>query len=100
MKVIIAGSRDLTDPKLVEQAIESSGFQISEVVCGMQRGVDMMGKNWGDKNHIPVIPFPADWSKYKLGAGPIRNRQMANYADALIAIRFGGEASKGTTNMI
>lgn len=98
MKVIIAGSRTITDRKLVEEAIEASCFSITEVVCGMARGVDTVGFNWAKDNNIPVKEFPADWEKYGRAAGPIRNKQMAEYADALIAVMAPN--SKGTQNMV
>lgn len=98
MKVIIAGSRTISDRELVEAAIKASGFEITEVVCGMARGVDTVGLNWARDNNIPVKAFPADWEKYGRAAGPIRNKQMAEYAEALIAIMAPN--SRGTKNMI
>lgn len=105
MKVIIAGSRHYNgDPyamkAVVEQAIHESGFydDITEVVCGMARGVDECGRQWAIQNNIPVKPFPADWMAHGKAAGPIRNRQMAEYSDALVALWDG--TSKGTRSMI
>jgi len=98
MKVIIAGSRTITDRKLVEVAIKASGFTITEVVCGMARGVDTVGFNWAKDNNIPVKEFPANWNKYGRSAGPIRNKEMADYAEALIAVMVPG--SRGTKNMV
>ena len=46
MRVIIAGSRSCNDPFLVARAIAESGFQIEQVVCGMARGVDLLGRAW------------------------------------------------------
>jgi hypothetical protein len=42
--------------------------------------------------------FPADWDTHGRAAGVIRNKQMAEYGDMLIAF-WDGE-SKGTKNMI
>lgn len=98
MKVIVAGGRNFTNYALVEEAIKISGFEISQIVSGKAKGVDTLGEVWALANNIPVEPFPADWSQHGRAAGPIRNRQMAEYADALIAI-WDGE-SKGTANMI
>lgn len=98
MKTIIAGSRGIQDPGIVEKAIEGSGFTITEVVCGGAPGVDTLGFDWGWANGLPVRTFNADWKKHGKGAGPIRNRRMAEYADALIAVWDG--KSKGTANMI
>lgn len=86
MKTIIAGSREIDDAELVEVAIADSGFVITEVVCGCAPGVDMLGSNWAARHNVPVKCFPAKWSEYGRRAGPIRNCEMAKYADALICV--------------
>lgn len=101
MKVIIAGSRDCDDYFEVKQAIRMSGFNITEVVSGCCRGVDRLGERWAKDSNLPVKSFPADWNKHGKAAGPIRNRQMAEYvgsAGGLIAIV--SKESKGTKDMI
>jgi len=98
MKVIIAGGRDFTNYDLVEKAISKSNFEITEVVSGCARGADTLGEAWALGNNVPVKGFPANWNLHGRAAGPIRNKAMAEYADALIAIWDG--QSKGTANMI
>lgn len=98
MRTIIAGSRYITDPAIVAAAIEESGFEITEVVSGACRGVDTLGEQWAKERGIPVKRFPAAWRRDGRAAGPIRNRLMATYADALVAIWDGKSA--GTRNMI
>lgn len=113
MKVIIAGGRDMTSVSKVALAVELSGFQITEVVCGMAWGADLAGKAWADRKMLPVKEMPADWDninvpgaliKYRKGkpynarAGFARNQAMADYADALIAL--WDHVSPGTTDMI
>ncbi len=98
MKVIIAGSRTIKINWLIPVAVANSGFYITEIVSGCAQGVDKLGEKWAEENDIKVAKFPANWSLYGRAAGPIRNTQMAEYADALIAIWDG--KSKGTYNMI
>lgn len=98
MKVIIAGSRDILDMALVEEAIANSGFKITEVVCGLARGVDILGKEWATKNNIKCQEFPARWQQYGRSAGYHRNLEMGKYADAAIIIWDG--KSPGTKMMI
>lgn len=98
MKTIIAGSRSVTDFKIVNQAIKNSGFSISEVVSGCARGVDRLGEGWAGEAGIKVARFPAEWDTHGKAAGVIRNREMARYADALVAVWDG--KSRGTKNMI
>ena len=98
MRVIIAGSRQITDPNLLKASIENSGFDITEVVSGGARGVDRLGEKYARQEGISITRFPAQWDTHGRKAGPIRNGEMAEYADALIAI-WDGE-SPGTRNML
>ena len=106
MKVIIAGSRDLSlSTNAIEDAVKASGFDVHEVVSGGARGVDRSGERWAHETHCLVRIFQAEWEKYrrpgrKNPAGPIRNGQMAEYADALIAIYRKGKLTPGTLDMI
>lgn len=99
MKVIIAGSRHMKySPTLMQEAINKSGFNITEVVCGMAPGADSYGAKWAWEKVIPIAKFPADWNQYGASAGYIRNQQMADYADALIVFIWDG--SRGSMDML
>jgi hypothetical protein len=98
MKVIIAGSRTITNYSLVVEAVKKSGFEITEVVSGGAGGVDRLGEEWAFEHKVPVKKFPADWKKHGKAAGMIRNKQMVEYSDALIAI--WDSQSPGTANTI
>jgi len=98
MKTIIAGSRGITNLFVVEKAVELSGFDITEVVSGTARGVDQLGEEWAAMRLVPIKRFPANWNLYGKSAGHRRNKQMAEYAEALIAVWDG--VSPGTKNMI
>ena len=81
----------LLDRLLLEMAI-------TEVVSGCAKGADTFGEEWADDQRLPVKKFPAEWDKYGRAAGPIRNKQMAEYSDQLIAFLYPN--SRGTANMI
>ena len=98
MRVIIAGSRFITDYDLVVKAVKESGFEITEVVCGAANGVDSLGERYAKENGIKLSYFYADWKGLGKRAGHARNIQMGNYGEALIAV-WDGE-SKGTKHMI
>lgn len=99
MKVIIAGSRHMpfSHYPMIAQAVEKSGFAVTEVVCGMARGADQLGGKWAIENGIPIAKFPADWDQYGKSAGFRRNGEMAQYADA--AILFIYDNSAGSLDM-
>lgn len=98
MKVIIAGSRAVTDYETVRQAIVRSGFPVTHVISGAARGVDQLGERWAKDHALPLLRMPADWTTYGRSAGYRRNEDMAGVADALIAIWDGH--SPGTRHMI
>ena len=98
MKLIIAGGRDITNYSLVLSGLAESQFIPTEIVSGMAPGVDTLAIQYATENNLPLKEFHANWSLYGRSAGPRRNRQMAEYADALLAIWDG--KSRGTKNMI
>jgi hypothetical protein len=102
MKLILAGGRDYEDysefKRRVISIIELNKWENIEVVSGCADGTDKMGERLAGQCIWPIAKFPADWKTYGKSAGPMRNREMANHADALIA--FWDGKSKGTKNMI
>lgn len=57
-----------------------------------------MGESWAKTHGVPLELYPADWRRFGWSAGPLRNRVMAENAQALIALWDGH--SRGTENMI
>lgn len=98
MRTIIAGSRSARSMLELEAAIRKCGWQITTVISGGARGADRLGEQWARRHGIPVEVFPADWDKHGKSAGYIRNKEMADKAEALIAL-WDGE-SRGTNDMI
>ncbi len=104
MKLIIAGSRNIKCAQDILGTIllEITGLigdgALKEIVDGGCRGVDRDAAKWAADYGTPSCHFFPDWAGYGKAAGPVRNQQMATYADALLAI-WDGE-SKGTWDMI
>ena len=70
---------------------------VTQVISGCAQGVDQVGEEWAAANRIPVEPMPADWDMHGRAAGPIRNKAMAQRADALILVWDG--QSRGSASM-
>ncbi len=100
MKVIIAGSRGITSLDVVAFAVYKSGFftKVTEIVSGGAKGVDSLGEAIAHRLGLPIKTFIPDWNKHGKKAGLLRNIEMAEYADALIAVWDG--KSSGTKHMI
>lgn len=114
MRVIVAGGRDFNDyqlmcarldhffqnvdkNKLVIVNGDGPGLWDKENKCYIAEGADQLAKRYARENNIKIDSYPPDWNKYEKAAGPIRNKQMAENADALVAFDTGG---RGTANMI
>ncbi len=99
MKLIIAGSRNLyMSIKNITACLDLHEIgSVQEVICGGASGPDRAGKAWALVYDVTVNEFPAEWDTHGKAAGPIRNRQMAEYGEALLLI-WDGE-SRGSANM-
>jgi hypothetical protein len=97
MKIIVAGSRDFNDYAFLSKKLD--GLDRKDIiVSGMAKGADLLAYQYAKENNMEVIEMRANWKKYGRAAGPIRNKEMAEIADAVIA--FWDGKSKGTKNMI
>ena len=112
MKLVIAGSRDLHFTEHLidtiygclfepEEDLDRPEGELLEIVSGgCPTGADRAAKWWAEgmpTDEVVYKEFPADWDKHGKAAGPIRNRQMAEYGDALFLIWDG--KSRGSANM-
>ena len=99
MKVIIAGSRNFNVYNLLRKSCDNllTQFTNIEIVSGNARGADKLGERYAREKGYDIKEFPANWNLGK-SAGYIRNDEMAQYADMLIA--FWDGTSRGTKHMI
>lgn len=108
MKLIIAGSRDFEDKILALKEFGKFSIEVSdivgnvlpftEIVSGGARGADRVGEYIAQMTNLPIKQFIPDWGGLGKKAGHVRNREMGDYADALLA--FWDKQSKGTESMI
>lgn len=112
MRLIIAGSRSITDRSTIETALEESPFNLEDVnvlVNGDADGVDSIAvdivteaRDEYESINITIDSYPADdfvdEAPHPKVAPLLRNTEMAENADALLAV-WDGE-SNGTEDMI
>ena len=101
MKICIAGGRDFANYDVLVKVVDHVLLEIQEpviIISGKAKGADGLGERYAKEHDLEVLLYPADWKKHGKGAGPIRNAQMAEAADMLIA--FWDGSSRGTKNMI
>lgn len=113
IRLIVAGSRDFDDYKIVKNVMEGyvnswiSMYDCNrndiEIISGGCRGVDLLGEKYAKEFNHPLKVFTAEWGKYGKAAGPIRNKIMAEYAAEYknaFLIAFWDGLSNGTKNMV
>jgi hypothetical protein len=100
MRIIIAGGRSFKDYNRLSSVCDYmlQNQTDVEIVSGTAMGADKLGERYAQERGYKIARFPAEWSTYQKAAGFIRNKQMAEYSNALIA--FWDGRSKGTEHMI
>jgi len=93
-KIAIIGSRTFNDYELLVSTMESYKDYISVIVSGGAKGADSLGERWAKENNIETDIYYPDWDKYGKKAGFLRNKQIVENSDGVIAF-WDGE-SKGT----
>lgn len=105
MKYAIVGKRDFSDFPLIWFVLEND-FDIfnpkHQIVTGCAQGVDKIARiiSWIKyfANGTNKFFYCADWDKHGKAAGPIRNKQIVDECDQVIAFWCG--KSRGTKSTI
>ncbi len=102
-KVVIGGCRDFEDYAVLCDFVDACLARIKNqceicIVSGCCSGVDKLGERYAAEHGYAVERHPADWERHGRAAGPIRNREMVECADYVIA--FWDGVSRGTQSLI
>ena len=96
MKVAVIGSRGFDDYVLLKETL--SKIEITLLISGGARGADSLGERYANENNIPKKIFYSEWDKHGKAAGFLRNTDIINEADIIIA--FWDGVSNGTKDSI
>ena len=102
-RVIIAGCRNFFNYALLKERCEyylQNKMKTHNVIIisGHATGADALGEKFARDHNLRCELYPADWERHGNTAGPLRNAEMADIADALIA--FWDGRIRGTRSMI
>ena len=102
MRVLVCGSRNWDDWFTIYDCLDrvASVIKIETVIEGGATGADRYGRNWANRHGIPVETYPADWERYGLRAGGLRNARMLHEGRPDLVIAFPLPNSRGTWNMV
>ena len=96
MRVAVIGSRNFSDYQKVKKVLDQ--LEISLIVSGGAKGADTLGYQYALENSIETLIFRAEWDKYGKSAGYIRNVDIIDNSDIVLA--FWDGKSKGTLHSI
>lgn len=95
LRVLVCGGRTFDNWKAVHR--ELHGIGPSVVITGGAPGADQLAGKWADKNGVPLVVYPALWSRGRK-AGPERNAFMLKDSRPDIVVAFPG--GRGTQDMV
>lgn len=100
LKVAIVGSRTFNNYELMKEKFLhfTKGIEVIEIVSGGAKGADTLAERLAEELRITKHIILAQWKKYGRNAGPARNKEIAKYANVMIA--FWDGKSRGTANAV
>lgn len=94
MKIAVIGSRTITRIDFAKIGAKPGDY----IVSGGAKGVDTLAENWAVAHGFPVLRFLPDYERYGKAAPHVRNSQIVEAADRIVA--FWDGKSRGTKSTI
>ena len=94
MKIAIIGSRNLEITSIGDYLPPDT----DEIVSGGAKGIDSCAAEYARANGLRLTEFLPEYERYGRGAPIVRNKQIVDYADEVVA--FWDGKSKGTLSVI
>jgi SLOG family YspA-like protein len=99
-RVLVTGSRTWPDPARVHAALDTARERWPDMLVvhgACPRGADAMAHAWCLTAGVPVLCWPADWSRYGRAAGMRRNAAMVAEG-AVVCLAFIHHNSRGASH--
>lgn len=96
MKLLVCGSRTAKDSEALWLNLDQ--IAPKEIIHGGAQGADALAHAWARDHNVFVTVIRPDWNTHGKAAGPIRNRQMVDVCDEVLALWDGH--SRGTQSTI
>jgi predicted Rossmann fold nucleotide-binding protein DprA/Smf involved in DNA uptake len=93
MKIAIIGSRSIAVNNIGDYIMDCE-----EIVSGGAVGIDTCAMEYAKKKKLKLTVFLPQYERYGRAAPIIRNKEIVNYADRVVA--FWDGKSKGTLSVI
>ncbi len=95
MKIAIIGSREQGNINFAQELERRINIDASDtIISGGAKGIDSLAAQYARQHGLELIEFRPDYAKNWRGATFIRNREIVDNADMVVA--FWNGTSKGT----
>ena len=102
MKIVICGSRTFNNYEQfcseMKDILDLRNKDTVILISGGAKGADTLARNYAEENGYKFEEYLADWDNLGKKAGYIRNVQMLEVADSVVA--FWDGKSRGTAHMV
>ena len=100
MNIGIIGSRSFNDYDYFKEIIDFivCACGVDNIISGGAKGADSFAERYAEECKIKIIVHKPDWNKYGKKAGYLRNIEIVNDSDIVVA--FWDGKSKGTQHTI
>lgn len=101
---MITGSREFENKDEIQSDVYRELDELHKTESGMSllsggaRGVDRIGEQWARERGVKLIVFKPDYKRYRRGAPFVRNKEMIEACDGVVA--FWKANSRGTKHVI
>lgn len=98
-RLLVTGGRKFDNKTWMDRELDEWKAKrgVELIICGAAEGADLLAHGWAMRRGVPSALMPAAWGYYDGGAGPIRNRWMANLLSPTDVLWFPG--GNGTADM-
>jgi len=88
MKLAVIGSKEFQDFRLLAIEIEKEN-NVTKIISGAALGTDSLARRYAIQNNISLLEFPPDYAKYGTQAKHVRDNQIVNHCDKVLAFWDG-----------
>lgn len=96
IRVAVIGSRGFKNYEAMVEELKK--LPVDVIVSGGAKGADSLAEKYATVANIETLIFPADWKKYGKRAGFVRNKDIIDNCDYVVA--FWDGSSSGTLNSL
>ncbi len=98
MKIAVIGSRTATAKHYEELTARLETLNATEIISGGADGADALAERYALETGTKLTTYLPDWNKYGKAAGPMRNQDIINAAEIVVALWDG--VSRGTADSL